>query len=41
MILIARSGFNQHPGHAVASLDKMLYDDYRAATQKIPILFMI
>ena len=26
--LIARSGFNSHPGHAVvASLDKTLYDD--------------
>ena len=27
-ILIAWSGFNLHPGHVVASLDKMLYDDY-------------
>ena len=26
--LIAWSGFNPHPGHVVASLDKMLYDDY-------------
>ena len=27
-ILIARSWFNPHPGHVVASVDKMLYDDY-------------
>ena len=26
--LIARSGFDPHPGHVVASLDKALYDDY-------------
>ena len=26
--LIVRSGFNPHPGHVVASLDKTLYDDY-------------
>ena len=28
MTLIAWSRFNPHPGHVVASLDKMLYDDY-------------
>ena len=26
--LIEWSGFNPHPGHAVASLDKTLYDDW-------------
>ena len=26
--LIEWSGFNPHPSHAVASLDKTLYDDY-------------
>ena len=26
--LIEWSGFNPHPGHVVASLDKTLYDDY-------------
>ena len=26
--LIERSGFNPHPGHVVASLDKTVYDDY-------------
>ena len=26
--LIKWSGFNPHPGHIVASLDKTLYDDY-------------
>ena len=26
--LIARSTFNPHPGHVVASLDKAFYDDY-------------
>ena len=26
--LIELSGFNPHPGHVVASLDKTLYDDY-------------
>ena len=26
--LIALSGFNPHPGHVVAFLDKTLYDDY-------------
>ena len=26
--LIKWSGFNPHPGHVVAYLDKMLYDDY-------------
>ena len=28
-LLIAWSGFNPHPDHVVAFLDKMLYDDYR------------
>ena len=27
-ILIAWSGFNPHPGHVVASLDKTLYDNF-------------
>ena len=27
-ILIEWFGFNLHPGHVVASLDKTLYDDY-------------
>ena len=27
-ILIEWSGFNPHPGHVVAFLDKTLYDDY-------------
>ena len=26
--LIARSKFNPHPGHVIASLDKAFYDDY-------------
>ena len=26
--LIARSGFNPYPGYVVASLDKLLYDNY-------------
>ena len=28
MTLIKWSGFNPHPGHVVASLDKTRYDDY-------------
>ena len=28
LTLIARSKFNPHPGHVVASLDKAVYDDY-------------